>query len=536
MPEQIQALLNKILEWWRRFTKRQQALIVSITAVVLLAFVIWVVVLSQPTYIRLITCDDTAQSAQVQTLLTDNSINYQVSQDGLTYSVLEKDEAQANILLGSNSIPASGYSLSDVIDGSFSTTEADKEKRYQLYLEERFAKCLEVYTMVDSAVVTLNLPNDDGTILSKQEDAYASVTLTLNAPMGEKTAAGIARYVATMLGNDDTKQITITDSEGNLLYAGDEISTAQGTISNNQSHQDEVELSIATEVRDVLLSTEVYDNVEVAMNLDMSFDKDSFVDTHYYVEEGQAQGYLFHESGANSSSTNGAGGVPGTDSNDDDTTYVTSNGSTSESSTEEWDKTYRPSQKVTTHEGQVGVINYGTSSVSVACTSIVTYSQEQMEKDGTLDELGMTFDQFVKENDKRTQLEVSPDFVTLVAKATGFSEANVQIVAYDVPMFQYKSTGGVDITFILQLVLALLIFAMLGFVVFRSLKVEHEEPVEEEVTLEELIASTQDNEEELEDIGYTEKSEARILIEKFVDEKPEAVASLLRNWLNEDWG
>ena len=159
-----------------------------------------------------------------------------------------------------------------------------------------------------------------------------------------------------------------------------------------------------------------------------------------------------------------------------------------------------------------------------------------MEKDGTLDELGMTFDQFVKENDKRTQLEVSPDFVTLVAKATGFSEANVQIVAYEVPMFQYKSTGGVDITFILQLVLALLIFAMLGFVVFRSLKVEHEEPVEEEVTLEELIASTQDNEEELEDIGYTEKSEARILIEKFVDEKPEAVASLLRNWLNEDWG
>lgn len=41
--------------------------------------------------------------------------------------------------------------------------------------------------------------------------------------------------------------------------------------------------------------------------------------------------------------------------------------------------------------------------------------------------------------------------------------------------------------------------------------------------------------EELEDIGFNEKSEARILIEKFVDEKSEAVANLLRNWLNEDW-
>ena len=37
------------------------------------------------------------------------------------------------------------------------------------------------------------------------------------------------------------------------------------------------------------------------------------------------------------------------------------------------------------------------------------------------------------------------------------------------------------------------------------------------------------------DIIKKEKSEARVLIEKFVEEKPEAVASLLRNWLNEDW-
>ena len=39
----------------------------------------------------------------------------------------------------------------------------------------------------------------------------------------------------------------------------------------------------------------------------------------------------------------------------------------------------------------------------------------------------------------------------------------------------------------------------------------------------------------LQDIGYNEKSETRLLIEKFVEEKPEAAASLLRNWLNEEW-
>ena len=34
----------------------------------------------------------------------------------------------------------------------------------------------------------------------------------------------------------------------------------------------------------------------------------------------------------------------------------------------------------------------------------------------------------------------------------------------------------------------------------------------------------------------SDKSETRQLIEKFVDENPEAVALLLRNWINEDWG
>ena len=39
----------------------------------------------------------------------------------------------------------------------------------------------------------------------------------------------------------------------------------------------------------------------------------------------------------------------------------------------------------------------------------------------------------------------------------------------------------------------------------------------------------------VDDIDLQEKSETRKAIEKFVDENPEAVALLLRNWLNDDW-
>ena len=61
--------------------------------------------------------------------------------------------------------------------------------------------------------------------------------------------------------------------------------------------------------------------------------------------------------------------------------------------------------------------------------------------------------------------------------------------------------------------------------------------MEPELSVETLLETTREAEaESLDDIGYNEKSETRVLIEKFVDENPEAVAMLLRNWLNEEWG
>ena len=57
--------------------------------------------------------------------------------------------------------------------------------------------------------------------------------------------------------------------------------------------------------------------------------------------------------------------------------------------------------------------------------------------------------------------------------------------------------------------------------------------MEPELSVESLLESTRDENENLEEIGFNERSEARILIEKFIDENPAAVASLLRNWIEE---
>ena len=122
----------------------------------------------------------------------------------------------------------------------------------------------------------------------------------------------------------------------------------------------------------------------------------------------------------------------------------------------------------------------------------------------------------------------------MVSKATGIGEANISIIAYEEPMFVDASGSAIKATDIVQIVLIVLILGLLAFVILRSMRAEKSEPEAEELSVENLLQSTPDS--DLEDIELESKSQERMMIEKFVEENPEAVANLLRNWLNEDWG
>ena len=162
----------------------------------------------------------------------------------------------------------------------------------------------------------------------------------------------------------------------------------------------------------------------------------------------------------------------------------------------------------------------------------VIYDEDTLRASGTLD--NMTFDEYIAANSDPVKTTVDQDNYTMIANATGFPEANISIIAYDEPIFQYSS-GGRSASDYLQIVLVVLILLLLGYVVFRSTRKEKVAEIEPELSVESLLESTKESQEEMQDIGYNEKSETRILIEKFVEDNPEAAASLLRNWLNEEW-
>jgi flagellar M-ring protein FliF len=132
---------------------------------------------------------------------------------------------------------------------------------------------------------------------------------------------------------------------------------------------------------------------------------------------------------------------------------------------------------------------------------------------------------------------IDDSFISLVSNATGIPVSSITFKSYVQPIYATAASSGRSLSDILQIVLAVLIFALLGYVVFRSTRKPAEQELEPELSVESLLEATQMSEEDeaLDNIGYSEKSETRLLIEKFVDENPEAAALLLRNWLNDDW-
>ena len=541
MPEQVQNILNKILEWWKKFNTKQKALLISLTSVVLLALVILAVVMTRPTYVSLYDAADNKEAAAIKELLdSDGTLDYKVS--GTThFEINAKQESEANMLLGTNDYATNGYNLSKadlskVVNGSFSTTEADKQKLYKDYLETKLAEDLAAQDLIESATVSLDIADDDGTLISRMQESSASVSLRLTGSISDTQAYSIARFVATQLGNNSTDKVTIIDQKtSKIIYSGADQDSDLTLLSSQLNEQERRAASIKSDIKDALAESGLFSNVEVGLNLDMSFQDVEDVVHTYWHNEGMDNGEITSQEIYSASGTGDVGGVPGTYSNSDNTSYYTG-GTDGEWSVSNQKTLYSPNEEIKTTTSKGGTINRENCSAAVVAVRNVVYEEDVLKASGALED--MSWDEYKAANGDNRLVENEEEmasYVSMVAKVVGCDESAVEFLCIEKPIFVDSEGNGRTLTDILQIALAVLIFALLGFVVFRSTRKQKETEPEPELSVEALLESTAEAEDELEDIGYSEKSETRILIEKFVDEKPDAAALLLRNWLNEDW-
>jgi flagellar M-ring protein FliF len=169
-----------------------------------------------------------------------------------------------------------------------------------------------------------------------------------------------------------------------------------------------------------------------------------------------------------------------------------------------------------------------------------TYDQATLEKADQLN--GQSWDDYKASIAAQTPLTI--DFTPIkdiIAKGTGLNSANISVQGYEVPLFVDAAPKQVDLRQLFMFAALALLLLLLIATLFKGMPAAEVTEVEPELSVEELLETTRMEEarkaeaEKLEEIELDKEPESKKLIEKFVNERPEAAAQLLRNWLNDNW-
>ena len=543
MMDRLIAIRDKLLEFWNRYTTKQKTIIISVALAIFFAIVLLAYFLTRPVYVDLISLNSEAASS-FREQLDAAGVDYEdeaVSTDRVRFRVEQSQYTDAVAVMGANQVTdETGMSWQDALQEDMTTTSQIRSKKIDLALQASIRNGLLTFDGVEDATVFLDRPSDDGTVFAEQKESSVSVSLKLaqGYEMDEQVAMGIAYYVANAVGNKTTDNIIITDTVGNLLYGSKEDNTLGGAVTGNADYRQKLQNQFALNV-ETMLRKAGWDDVDVSKNaIVFNMDKIEELVKTYTANEGMEQGLYSHSYEYKSTGQSGTGGIPGTDSNGDETDYpIVGTGTTNtETTLNKYD--FLPNETVRNIAYEVGAVRPDESSIGIILTHYTIIHEESLEEQGLLDD--MSFDQYVDENSAVTviDLENRDELVALVAAATGIATGNIEIIAQDKPVYMAKETVGFfdNITNYLMIILTVLIAALLIFVIIRGTSPVEVTETEPELSVEDLLETTRDDRSALEEIELDDKSETRLMIEKFVDENPEAVALLLRNWINEDWG
>lgn len=542
MMDQLIAMKDKLLAFWNKYTTRQKTVIICVGLAVFFALVLLSYFLTRPVYTHLATFSDASLASTLSDALDTEGINYRMDTDAsgtTSFEVEQSDYSDAVLAMGSNGIVDKEMTWETALESDMTTSSLEKHTKITLALQSSIKENLLNFDGVEDATVIIDRPEDDKTFIAATKEASVSVTLRVadGKEITSETATAMAYYLTNAVGNKTTDNIVIVDTAGNLLYGAKTDNTLGGSVSGKEDYKSKLQQTFAERTKKMLLKAG-YDDAEVSsMAIKFNMDEVEELITTYTVAEGQDQGYYSSSYEYSSTGQSGSGGTPGTDSNGEETDYMLEDGGSTNTETILNKYNYLPNEDVQNIKREVGAVVPEESSIGIVLTRYRKISEESLKEQGALDNI--SFEDYVEQNSQTTTLELPAELLPLVSAATGIAENNISIIVQEKPVYEAAEDAGLfggSFTNYLMIILAVLIGALLIFVIIRGTSPVEVTELEPELSVEDLLATTKEDEKNLEEIEMGEKSETRILIEKFVDENPEAVAMLLRNWINEDWG
>lgn len=525
MPDFIKKYLDQFKEFWSSLEKSQKNRIYITSIIVVVAIGISIFLISRPKRIVLFTNTDQKQIGEMMNILDDNGIWNAAENNGTSIVIDSKNNNRAQILLAQAGYPKEGFTFEDAISNiGLTTTQQDKEKIWQHQKVSDLERKIELLDNIDEAAVTLATPESSIFLNASSErpKPTAYVMVRPNKTLTPAQVEGIVMLVSRSVENLNPNDVTIVDNNSNILN----VTSGEDSISAANS-QEELRKKRERELEKKVLDYfsggqfESFDTLRVVANVALDFDKEKSQTKSITNPEGMEGGAIISSSIREEIVKNGTeGGEPGLGSNPGDTAatgYMTGSGSSSDYSNTQEDINYGYDETLREQEKATGKFIPEDSGIAIS----LWYGNKVTDDSGLNDE-------FISE------------IRTAASTATGVPVANITVSKLKLapPEVIEKTTiERISELFRDYGFFALMLILIIGLVIVSipRRKEEDAQQVQPATAAGGMRFVIPEQEEPLPEIDLEERSEIKRQLDKFVKQKPESVAQLLRNWLSDDW-
>ncbi len=524
MPDFIKKYLDQFREFWGSLDKSQKTRLYITSAIVVVAISISIFLLTRPQRVVLFTNPDQKQIGEMITILNENGIWNTAENNGTSIIIDQKDNNRAQIVLAQAGYPREGFTFEDAISSiGLTTTQQDKEQIWQHQKKSDLEAKLRMLDNIDEAAVNLATPKTsiftNGNSEAPRPTAY--VMVRPNKPLTAAQVQGIVMLVSRSVENLDPKDVTVVDNNSNILNptSGDDfISAASSQEELRKKRENELEQKVYDYFSGGQFDN--FDTLRVVANVTLDFDKEKSQIKTITNPQGMDGGAVISSSTSEEIVKNGTrGGEPGLGTNPGETNapgYQIGSDTPSEYSNKQEDINYGYDEKISDFEKAAGKLVPDESGLAIS----LWYGNKVPD-------------------DSRMGDDFIAEIKAAASTATGIPVRNITVNKLKMAPPEVVEESSADR--IRELVrdygfFALMLLLIAGMLIFGMprRKGKEQEPVAVPVAGGPKFV-VPDHEEPIPEIELEERSEIKKQIEKFVKQKPDSVAQLLRNWLSDDW-
>ena len=267
MPEQLRSIVINLQD----FGTKRLAIMAGIALLTLAVIGIASVYLNRPSYETLYVGLERSDVNQIGMVLSEAGMNFDVGSDGTSVLVPVGTTAKARMLLAEKGLPTSanaGYELFDKV-GSLGLTSFMQQVTRVRALEGEIARTIQSLAGVKAARVHIVM-SERANFRREEQQPSASVVIRYAGIDGGKAAMSIRHLVSAAVPGLSAEKVTVLDSAGNLLAAGDDPSNSSAVRSLGVERT--VESQIEDNIRRALTPYLGPDNFRASVKADVNTD------------------------------------------------------------------------------------------------------------------------------------------------------------------------------------------------------------------------------------------------------------------------